>query len=326
MKSKSKTIASNETLHDLFKKALKMDVKEITSLGDGEFNAVYSGDGIYCIKMAPLNTIPVLTYEKNMIQSETYWYNQIEKYTDISVPKRLYISTDPNEKPSPWFLMEQVPGVSLEHFKFQNDEEKNWAHLEQIAMVSKIHQIQSEKFGYIQNQLYDNWYDALYSMVINVLDDAKKVGHPSKRGEKLLEFIKHYEILLKDVSATMVNFDLWPSNIMCHQANGKIHLAWIDPERSFYGDPLADFVCFEFLVPLDKKTKTLAMYNQVAEKKISAGQNEQIRYSFMVAYLGLIMEVEKYYRYTRSNPGWARNVLVSKLLYRRAFSVLNKYR
>lgn len=57
----------------------------------------------------------------------------------------------------------------------------------------------------------------------------------------------------------MVNFDIWWPNIICNRENGEIKYAWIDPERSFWGDRIADFVCLEYQKPLEKKKLPLRL-------------------------------------------------------------------
>lgn len=74
----------------------------------------------------------------------------------------------------------------------------------------------------------------------------------------------------------MVNFDIWEPNILCTRTTASIDYAWIDPERSFWGDPIADFVCLEFLTPLKDKTVSLFAYNEVAQKPLSIGHEESI--------------------------------------------------
>ena len=79
----------------------------------------------------------------------------------------------------------------------------------------------------------------------------------------------------------MVNFDIWWPNIICNRENGEIKYAWIDPERSFWGDRIADFVCLEYQKPLEKKKASLAAYNAVADEPIRVTREEKIRYAVM---------------------------------------------
>lgn len=44
----------------------------------------------------------------------------------------------------------------------------------------------------------------------------------------------------------MVNYDIWTPNIIVSDTPHGKKYWWIDPERMFWGDRMADFVCLEF--------------------------------------------------------------------------------
>ena len=114
---------------------------------------------------------------------------------------------------------------------------------------------------------------------------------------------------------------------MTSPANSKRSVntsSWIDPERCLWGDRIADFVCLDFInMALDKKSRTIEQYNQVSENPIVVGEEEKIRFAIMLGYLGLIMEVEKYSRYTFSHFGYWRNVIVARMLFSNCFRRLD---
>ena len=62
----------------------------------------------------------------------------------------------------------------------------------------------------------------------------------------------------------------------------------------------------------------------MAELPIEPGKEERIRYAVAQALMALLMETEKYYRYSPFYVGWWRNILVSSVLFRRAFKVFKK--
>lgn len=86
-----------------------------------------------------------------------------------------------------------------------------------------------------------------------------------------------------------------------------------------------EFANLDFTKPLNKKKITLKAYNSVAKTKINCTRNEMIRFAIGVAYLGLVQEVEKYYRYSPKYFGWWRNIIGSKFLFINAFRTLRKY-
>jgi len=190
-------------------------------------------------------------------------------------------------------------------------------------MVANMHAVKGEKFGYRQNGLHDNWYEALQSMVVNLVEDCKKRNKKTKRGIKLLGIINTNKSILEKVESSLINFDIWPLNIFCEWKDEILHLSWIDPERCLWGDRIADFVCLDFLnMSLDQKREIISMYNQASEVPIEIGTEEKIRFAIMLGYLGLIMEAEKYDRYTFFHFGYWRNVFVSRMLFSNCFKQL----
>ena len=87
-------------------------------------------------------------------------------------------------------------------------------------------------------------------------------------------------------------------------------------------DPVVDFVCLAFSRPLTSAEKAIAAHNAVSSEPIEITRETRIRYAFGQGYLALIMETEKYFRYSPFQYGWWRNVLAAILLYRAAFREL----
>lgn len=328
MVSRTKYLLDDDTVKRLFKKAGITGVTGIAPLGAGEYNAVYAvkADKEYVLKVAPAEDVPALTYEKNMMQSEVYWYNLLRTQTDIRVPEVYFEDASKTIIPTPYFIMEKIEGEQMDKFRM-TDSEKEVCARKVAQMVAQLHKIQNPKFGYIQNGLYNNWYAALTSILENLIGDAERVGKKSPNGRKLLAYAQRYESLLKEVPCTMVNYDAWMPNMLCRRTeNGEIEIAWIDPERSFWGDRLFDFICLEFPKPLLKKTLSVRAYNEVSGQPILCSREERIRFAFAEGVMALIQEVEKNYRYTPHHFGWWRNILCAAMLYKSAFRTLENPR
>lgn len=324
MVSKTKYQIDHPSIQRLFQKAGIPDVTEIAPLGDGEYNAVFSvqaGAKTYALKIAPMDDIPILTYEKDMMASEVYWYQQMQAHSPISVPEIYFQDFSRELIPTNYFIMEKLDGQPLNQLK-RSEAEKEASAAATAKMVAQMHKIKNTKFGYIQNQLYDDWYQAIRAMVGAVLADCARMGRRSKRGEKLLAYIDQNKEVLARAECCMVNFDVWEPNIIAKREGENIHYSWIDPERSYWGDPIVDFVCLEMMQKLPEKKISLAAYNAESDHPIQGTQDEIIRYAVAQGYLGVIMEVERYFRYTWHHFGWWRNVGASTWLFRSAFGVL----
>lgn len=322
MVSRTKYLLDNSTIKKLFNKAGINGITSISVLGAGEYNAVYEviADKAYVLKIAPKSDVPVLTYEKDMMKSEVYWYKIIRENTDIRVPEVYFEDYSKELIPSDYFIMEKLEGKqrSIKNIDASVITEKT------AKMVARIHNIHNDKFGYVQNDMYDSWYDALCSMIQNLIDDARRVGKRSKKGEKLLSYAHKYKAILTDVDCCMVNYDIWDANVLCSKnENGEIEFSWIDPERSFWGDRIFDFICLENPVgSIYNKKRTFAFYNTVCEKPIQPDKEIAIRYAFAQGLMGLIQEVEKHYRYTPHHFGWWRNVFSGAVFYRQGLGAL----
>jgi aminoglycoside phosphotransferase (APT) family kinase protein len=328
MVSKTKYKIDDVKIKEIFQAAGIDGVTNIAPLGAGEYNAVYSAKSNgkeYAIKIAPPDDAPILTYEKDMMAAEVFWYEQLRKHTSIVVPEVYKVDFDRSIISTNYFIMEKLAGTQLDKTRLSKAE-KAASISEMAKMAAQIHKINNSRFGYIQQALFGTWYEAIRSMAQSIINDAHAKEQDSRRGEKLLAYIDKYATVLEKAECAMVNFDIWPANIICRREKFVISYAWIDPERSFWGDRICDFVCFEFMNALTDKKASLSAYNSATDKPIIVTDEENIRFAIAMGYLALIMEVEKYYRYTPRNVGWKRNVLVSDMLYHRAFITLKNGR
>ena len=232
MISRTKPELTKAQVQDMFNSACLGEVISFNKLGDGEYNAVYdvvSDMGNYVLKVSPLEKTGILTYEQDMMRGEVFWYAQIRTHTNVKVPYVYYKDFSHTVFPSDYFIMERMQGEQLNNAKLTK-EEKLWCKEEIARIIAKFHKVQNNKFGYIQNQLYDNWHIALRSMTLNLIHDTERVGRKTKRGEKLLKYIDEHKDILESVTCSMVNLDMWYGNILCTRKNDKLELIVIDPE------------------------------------------------------------------------------------------------
>ena len=317
MKSRTKLKVDTATIQKLFDQAGIHGASDIAPLGAGEYNAVYAANANgkeYAIKISPMDSTPILSYETNLLSSELFWYKKMKEMTNISVPEIYYSDFSKTLLPANYFIMERVKGVQLDKMELTQTE-KEEVFIEKAKILAELHKIKNDQFGYVQNELFDDWYQAIKSMTSAVIRDGRKKNHRSRRGERLLAYMEQYQSVLKDVECCMINYDLWDPNLICNRERGKIKYTLIDPERSCWGDRIADFVCLEPMTALENKKSSLKAYHSVTGQPILVTKNEKIRYAVALGYLALILEVEKYYRYTPLHFGWWRNTIVSKMAF-----------
>lgn len=94
IKSRTKYEATEEEIKSLFKDYGVGKVIKTRPLGDGEFNAAFmvtcDNGNDYVLKIAPPKGARVLTYEKNMMDSEVYWYGKMKENTDTVDARDMY--------------------------------------------------------------------------------------------------------------------------------------------------------------------------------------------------------------------------------------------
>jgi len=327
MVSKTKYPVESSTVRALFLKAGFDDVSDIKPLGKGEFNAVFSANASiadsseakgYVMKIAPPDNIPVMTYEKNMMETEIYWYETAVESTPVKTPKIYYSDFSKSSINTSYFIMDKIEGLTLDQFPKDRKEEAD----KQIAIITGyLHNVKGIGYGYVQNGLKSNWYEAIRSMTEAVVGDCAEKNKSPEKGEKLLGYIDRYKDVLIGADSRMVSFDLWQPNVIHDGAN----FVWIDPERGFWGDPVMDLVCLEPMRALEEKTISLNAHNEVSDLKIEITLETSIRYGIALAYLALIMDTERYYRYSPVYKGWWRNILASKMMYTNAFNRLERH-
>ena len=323
VESKTKYEATTEEIKALFQHHGIGMVTGTAPLGNGEFNAAYEvicDDGIrYALKIAPPEGMKVLSYEENMMESEVFWYGMMHEHTDILCPRVYAVDFSHEIIGCNCFIMQMMEGKPLAELDLSGDEYDNVLR-QKLSVLSKIHRIQGEGFGYRHKAQYATWHEALKSMADSLISDCKALGYETPYGERFTGYIEKYSDLLKTVPSRMVNFDLWDSNILYH--DGKICL--IDPERGFWGDPVGDFITLApgQKAPLSEKKEALDIYNSFAQEKIVLSKETEIRYALTVCYLALIEEVEKYVRYEPDNPNYIRNTVDAKAMYEMAFEIL----
>ena len=323
IKSRTKYEATEEEIKSLFKEYGVGKVIKTRPLGDGEFNAAFmvtcDNGNDYVLKIAPPKGARVLTYEKNMMDSEVYWYGKMKENTDILCPEVYASDFSGKIIKSNCFIMQMMPGEPLWKCDF-TPEEAARVQAEKIGMLTKIHTVKNDRYGYRQSGLHPSWYDAIKAMTGSLIKDCRELGYDTPDGETFLMLIEKHEDTLRKAPCRMVNFDLWDSNVLYD--NGK--LIWIDPERGFWGDPVADFITLGpgQKAPLSDKKNEIEIYNRTAAEKIELNRDNEIRYACAVAYLALIEEVEKYVRYEPDHPNYIRNTVDARDMYDMAFAVM----
>jgi len=309
MESRTKARVSEEQIHHIIRYVLGWEkpVRRLTALNGGCFNLSYRVDfedeESIIIKIGPPEEVEVLSYEKDMMETELWIHNLIEKNPAVSVPKILYTDFSRKDIPYPYFIMTALQGSPMNELNDLSEQEKRNIFLTLAGYMAEIHRIKGDHFGYalmrdhLQNRSY---FEAFTHMVEVILSDGKKrkVTLPASE-ERIFQSIYKFQDVFSTCSVPVLNhFDLWEGNLFIKETEeGQRQLeAIIDFERGFYADPAADFVQVRGAIDFETESWFLEEYNRVADTPFIYNKNAKIRIDLYWLYLCLIMVVESYYR------------------------------
>lgn len=124
-----------------------------TELKEGFFNAAYEirldNNREMVLKVAPKKGTRIMTYEKNIMQSEIYAMQKINNISDIPAPRLLGADMSCTICESGYFLMEKLEGDSLNSIKSQlTDAQVNDIYYHMGQINRRINEIDCPHFGY----------------------------------------------------------------------------------------------------------------------------------------------------------------------------------
>ncbi|MEV8375748.1 aminoglycoside phosphotransferase family protein [Kribbella sp. NPDC056861] len=202
---------------------------EITELTEGTFNTVYRIGADLVLKVSPDPTAPVLTYEQDLIHTESLFYQAARG--KAPVPEVVHTGAD-------HLLMTALPGTTMQGV---SGPERATLRRELGGIVATLHEVTGAGFGYPQKGLVPTWSAAFLSMIDDVLADASrfavKLPRPPEQIRQLV--LERFELLDEVKTPRLIHFDLWDGNILVE--DGRI-TGLVDGERAFWGDPVAEFV------------------------------------------------------------------------------------
>lgn len=326
--NKMKQTVSLNALSDIFNRHSLGKIQNAELLTGGEFNSVWgiTTDSAqkYAIKIAPSLNTEVLTYERGIMQSEVYAYQKLSELKTVHIPKIFGYSTD-NTQPYQYLIMEFVEGDSLLNAKLTEIERNNVMYSLGQAMAEMHNITIGDGFGYIQNGLKETWKDAYLSMVENIISDASEKHARIPYLNEIKALINRNLPVLDEVKTpSLVHFDLWAGNIMLNKSH-DLH-SIIDCERAMLADPLGEFISLDYITPfsVENNKSLIDGYNSVANEKIEFNRNEMIRLYLMRLYLGLIANVEIYYRYKKASAQFFGRYFFSKKFLKTTIKELKK--
>ncbi|MGM1061903.1 phosphotransferase family protein [Saccharothrix sp. Mg75] len=273
--SLTKRQLSADELDTLLRRAAGVPLASHDELTEGMFNTAYrltAADGRgFVVKVAPPPGVPLLTYERDLMRTEALVFGLMAE-RGLPVPDVLLHEDGV-------LLMTALTGVPWNAAELPDADRAALRH-ELGTIVRRLHGITGERFGYLQGPGGETWREAFGAMVEAVLDDADRFGVelPDVRPA----FAARAHLLDEVTSPVLVHGDLWEGNVFV--TGGRVE-GLIDPERAFFGDPLAELASVSLFREPD--ADYLAGYGVTG---FTAAEGTRV--ALYRAYLCLVMIVE----------------------------------
>lgn len=267
----------------------------VEELKEGWFNAAYAlrlADGTEVVlKIAPPKGAEVMSYERNIMETEVSAMRLVRENPLIPVPKIHFHDATRDVCDADYFFMEKLKGASLAHVKPSLPPETR-ASLEFRTgeIVREINGFTGTWFGYPGNRELrsGSWRSAFLAIVDSVLEDGRRKG--ADYGHEIdairAVVLKHAPALEVVATPRLVHWDAWDTNFFVE--NGEV-TGLLDFERALWADPLMEA---QFSPLFGESSKNILR----GYGKTSFSSEEERRCRLYTLHLALVMQTECLYR------------------------------
>lgn len=271
-----------EVIHSIIDRNRKLfgDNPKITKINVGFTNTVYNINNLFIVKICTN-----LENEENF-KKEINFYHANEK--NGFIPRLYYSSTDKEDIPYYYEILEKVDGVSLYHIWHTLKEEEREEIIKQICgVIKQIHSNASQEY---------DWTSYLKNKFSSVYSKAKELSIFDEEQQQLMNHAySKFEKYLESRDFVLIHNDLHFDNIFYH--NGKIKL--IDFERTMYA-------------PRDFE---LDIFYRMVRKPWKFASEETEKYTDSSDYSNIKLYVEKYYKELVQVPFLSQRLAIYDMVY-----------
>ncbi|NUU20060.1 MAG: phosphotransferase [Streptomycetaceae bacterium] len=239
---------------------------------EGSYNTVLRvtlADGLETVlKVAPAPDTPQLTYEADILRTESLFFTRAAEVDGLPTPRVLSSGFERLILPSDFLFLTAVPGRPLDRLRGELSPSELAAVRRDLGrIVASLHTLHGDAFGYPQAAPSAGWRDAFAGMADAILADADRLGVelPRPTGEIRSALSRNLALLDAVETPVLVHFDLWDGNVLVAPGDdGTPRVGGvIDAERAFWGDPYADFVSLALFADIEADTDFLDGYRAV---------------------------------------------------------------
>ncbi|MEU6857254.1 phosphotransferase [Glycomyces sp. NPDC046736] len=258
---------------------------------DGFFNAAHGldlADGRrLVVKVAPDRDLKLLRYEVDLMATEIECFEKAIA-AGVPMPRLWHGDTEAG-----LMIIDRLGGSTLQKLREDIPEAERLPLRREIgAMSARFAIATGERFGYPRKSgrtQADSWSESFLAMIADVLADIadQELELPRPIAEIEALFAAERGLLDEVTRPALVHFDLWDGNIFVERTESGWRLeAFIDGERAFYGDPIAELVSLQLIPEGDFP----AIVDGFLGRPMTAG--EERRLTLYRMYLMLILVAE----------------------------------
>ena len=242
----TKNTQDHSKIREMFHKAFPTEqVQTVSELKDGYFNVAYKIETLerkMVLKIAPVETITVMTHEKNIMATEVEVMGVIAEQTKIPVAKVLYYDNSHFVCDADYFFMEFLEGENFADKQCSMTVAEQAGIHYQIGHYTRLmNQICGERFGYCgqPEKQGTNWYEVFRSMLEDIYSDAGRKGIllPVPEETLLALYDNRRAVFEKVTTPRLVHWDIWAGNVFLK--DNKVS-GIIDFERCLWADELME--------------------------------------------------------------------------------------
>ena len=300
MESRTKNKKTREQIEKMVSRAfhgirLAAGESAIEELKEGWFNVAYNirlEDGREVVlKIAPPIGAEILTYEKNIMETEVSSMRLVKQNPLIPVPEIYFFDTAHDLCDSNYFFMEKLVGDNLEHVKAGLPVETQAAiEFRMGDIIREINGFPGSYFGYPGNPdlRAATWKGAFLKIIDSVLEDArrKEVTFDFSYEDMRAAVLQHADALDEVTKPCLIHWDAWNSNFFVK--DGKV-TGLLDFERALWAEPLMEAQFRPFFG--EGVTNLMRGYG-----KTDFTRAEEKRCQLYTFHLVLVMNTECFYR------------------------------
>ncbi len=267
----------------------------IECIGSGASGAVFKAK----LENEPYHVAVKCSKYPELLQKE---YDQIQFISDrveCKLPKLYSIGSDNNG--SSFMVMEYFDGIG-------GDKIKNFFKASRVLPnqivdnLLKIHSVHNDKFGPIDNAVYDTWYDYYSKLAKEIYDFAVYSYENGKIRKKVMEAVElsysRLDKILQDDTGipTLIHGDYWQPNFVVNPKTYELvgvidpfNIMWTEPEYELFalatgaGARLKLYENYKSrIIPsryCDLKLEMYALYNELLwHKKLGTYNNSYLLY------------------------------------------------